>query len=269
MSIGTIFAVFFINPITNLLIGFYHLLIFLHAPYPLGFAIILLTIAIRLILWPFVSSQLRSAQKMQRVTPHISHVKEKHKNDKKKQQEEIMRLYREHGVNPAAGCLPVIIQLPIIWSLYNVLTHIVNATSSTAINKVNEILYWPFLKITKAMWYTDFLGLPLAASPQKLLASHPYIILVPIITGLLQFILSKMMLPEIAPKKTKSTDDFQTAFQTQSVFIFPAMIGFFSLSLPLGMSLYWNTFTLFGILQQYLLIGPGGAKTLFKFFSKK
>jgi YidC/Oxa1 family membrane protein insertase len=59
-------------------------------------------------------------------------------------------------------------------------------------------------------------------------------------------------------------DDFQAAFQKQSLFIFPVMIGFFSFTLPVGLSLYWNTFTLFGILQQYLLVGPGGAAPWFK-----
>jgi YidC/Oxa1 family membrane protein insertase len=88
----------------------------------------------------------------------------------------------------------------------------------------------------------------------------PLILLIPIITAVFQFFLSKMMLPANAPAKkgAKSSTDFQTAFQSQSMFIFPIMIGFFSFTFPVGLSLYWNTFTIFGILQQYLLVGAGG-----------
>lgn len=87
----------------------------------------------------------------------------------------------------------------------------------------------------------------------------PLIILVPILTGVLQFVLTKMMMPEETPGIVKKgeKEDFQTAFQKQSLFLFPAMIAFASYSFPLGLSLYWNTFTLFGILQQHLLVGPG------------
>lgn len=254
---GEIFSLLFTNPITNVLVGFYKLLSIIGVPYALGFSIILLTAVIKLILWPFVSLQIKSAAKMQKMTPHMNEIKEKHKDDKKKQQEAIMMLYKEHGVNPAAGCLPLIIQIPVIWSLYGVLTNVVAITSIAAINKINAVLYFPFLHLT-SVWDPTFLGFSLAASPATLLSVAPIALTVPLITGVLQFILSKMMLPEEMPKTQK--DDFQSAFQKQSLFIFPIMIGFFSYSLPIGLSLYWNTFTVFGILQQYLLIGPGGTK---------
>ncbi len=86
----------------------------------------------------------------------------------------------------------------------------------------------------------------------------PLIILVPVLTGVLQLIFSKMMAPEIPP--TGKQDDFQATFAKQSLFLFPIMIGFFSFSLPFGLSLYWNAFTIFGILQQHYLVGPGGLK---------
>lgn len=259
MDIGMIFNILFVFPITNALVLFYKVLLLVHFPYALGFSIILLTIFIRLILYPFVSAQIKAASKMQKISPHLAHIKEKHKHDKKRQQEEMMRLYKEHGVNPAAGCLPTLIQLPIIWSLYNVLITTVAANSTEGIKKINEILYMPFLKIDH-VWDTSFFGLPLYETPAKLISSIPLIILVSVLTGAFQFVLSKMMLPEhpVQTKKNKDASDFQSAFQTQSLYIFPVMIGFFSYNFPIGLSLYWNTFTLFGILQQYLLIGPGG-----------
>ncbi len=265
-QIGAVFVTFFINPITNVLIGVYQLLLFLHIPYPLGFAVILLTVLIRLVLYPFTSQQIKSAYKMQKVSPHIAALKEKHKDDKKRQQEEMMKLYKEHGVNPMAGCLPLLIQLPIIWSLYNVLTHVVSANSAQTVASINKSLYFSWLKINPSHWDVYFFGIALAGSPSKLIPHNPLFILIPIITGVLQFILSKMMLPHPldVPRVEKKKDDFQSAFQTQSLYIFPVMIGFFSYNLPLGLSLYWNTFTLFGILQQYLLVGAGAAAPYFK-----
>ena len=122
MNIGAIFTVLFTQPITNILVLCYQLFMFLHVPFALGFSIIALTTIIRLVLLPFTTSQIRASKKMQDLAPHLSLLKEKHKGDKKKHQEEMMKLYKNHGVNPASGCLPVILQIPIIWSLYHVLT---------------------------------------------------------------------------------------------------------------------------------------------------
>lgn len=251
------FDLLFTNPITNILVAFYKLLYFLHAPYALALAIILLTAVTKIILWPFVSTQIKVASKMQKITPHMNAIKEKHKEDKTKLNEEMMKLYKEHGVNPAAGCLPLLIQMPIIISLYNVLNHVGAVNSMAAIDKLNSKLYFDFLHLNQ-IWDATLFSLKLGSSPQTLLSVSPAVILIPVITGVLQFLLSKMMMPEVSIKSNK--DDFQSAFQTQSLFIFPVMIGYFSFISPIGLSLYWNTFSLFGILQQYLLVGPGGTK---------
>lgn len=261
MDIGTIFTIVFTQPITNLLVACYQFLQFLHVPFALGFSFILLTVIIRFILLPLTSSQIRASKKMQDLTPHLSGIREKHKDDKKRQQEETLKLYKEHGVNPATGCLPVILQIPIIWSLYHVLTTVVNVTSNGKLMEMNKLLYFDGLKIT-TLWNTTFFGIPLSASPSKEISAMPFLILVPVVTGLLQMVLSKMMMPE-APLKSTKQDDFQTTFAKQSLFIFPIMIGFFSYSLPFGLSLYWNAFTVFGIIQQYFLVGPGGLKQWF------
>jgi YidC/Oxa1 family membrane protein insertase len=265
MNIGAIFTILLTQPITNLLVGCYQFFNFLHIPFGLGFSIIALTFIIRLILYPFTASQIKTSRKMQDMAPHISNLKEKHKNDKKKQQEEMMKLYAEFGVNPAAGCLPVIIQIPIIWSLYHVLNSVVNVNSIAKLKEVNHLLYFDGLKLTR-VWETTFFGIPLSPSPAQLMGHMPLIILAPIITGVLQLIFSKMMAPENPPVGQK--DDFQSTFAKQSLFIFPIMIGFFSFRLPFGLSLYWNAFTIFGILQQYFLVGLGGLKQWQKFGEK-
>lgn len=261
------FNYIFIWPILNLLVALYQGLTLLHIPYALGFAIILLTIVIRLILYPFTASQLKASKKMQALTPHLSKLKEKHKNDAKQLQSETMRLYKEHGVNPAAGCLPVLIQFPVIIALYTVLQQVVVLNSTKAVEQINKILYIPSLKL-HGIWDQHFFGIPLGQSPGQLLPALGLLILLfPIATGFLQFIQSKMMFaqqPQPVPsekkesKEEKKPDDFATAFQTQSLYIFPIMIGFFSFQFPIGLSLYWNTFTIFGIIQQYRIQGWGG-----------
>src|SRR5438105_199448 len=128
------FNILFTNPTTNLLVGFYKLFVQIGLPYAFGFSIIALTVAIRLILSPFVSQQIKSTHKMQKVAPHIAALKEKHKGDNRRLQEETMRLYREHGVNPAAGCLPLLIQLPVTIGLYNVLRTAVAASTTNALS---------------------------------------------------------------------------------------------------------------------------------------
>src|SRR3972149_10662929 len=138
-----IFNIIIVNPIINVLVAIYQVLAFFHVPYPLGFSIIGLTVVIRIILYPLISAQLKASKKMQDIAPHLSNLKEKHKGDKKRIQEETMKLYKDHGVNPAAGCLPTLIQLPVIWGLYSVLNNIVHKNSNELITYVNGIVIDP------------------------------------------------------------------------------------------------------------------------------
>src|SRR3990172_3755648 len=249
---GDFFNLVFINPIINILVAVYSVFSFIHLPYALGFAITGLTIVIRFILYPMTTAQLKASMKMQKIAPHLSKLKERHKGDAKKMQEETMRLYKEHGINPAAGCLPVLIQLPIIWALYSVLQRMVTLKPEAAIAEVNKIVYFDFLKLKNA-WDISFFGLPLGEMPSK--------IMIPAKTGV-------AILEKDIEKKTqidkKDASDFASAFQTQSMFIFPIMIGFFSFGFPIGLSLYWNTFTVFGIIQQYKIAGLGGLSAWIK-----
>lgn len=258
-----IFDSLIVYPIINILLMCYKIVFSLHVPYALGFSIILLTIVIRLILYPLTGAQLKASKKMQDLNPHIKNLKEKHKGDAKTLQAETMRLYKEHGVNPAAGCLPVLIQMPVIFGLYAVLNKIIHLGAGTVI-EINKIVYFDFLKLS-SVWDTNFFGIPLGQNPSHLISTiGPLIILIPLATGVFQFLQSKMMLPVVSKTamvkkgEKKKDDDFATAFQSQSLYIFPVMIGFFSWGFPIGLSLYWNTFTIFGIIQQYKISGLGG-----------
>ncbi|MBP9719620.1 MAG: YidC/Oxa1 family membrane protein insertase [Candidatus Levybacteria bacterium] len=277
---GDLFNHILIYPIINVLVAVYQSLTFFHVPYALGFAIIGLTVVVRAVLYPLMASQLKAAKKMQDLQPHLTTLKEKHKGDSKRLQEAQMALYKEHGVNPLAGCLPLLIQLPLLIALYNVLAHVVALPPQEALSYINGIVYFSALKLT-TVWNTNFFGLPLGAHPSQLFATMPLILLVPLITAVLQFIQSKMMmttsnvaeaaplkqagkknknkkaLATVEPKKEDAAADFAKTFQTQSLYIFPIMLGYLSFSFPIGLSLYWNTFTLFGILQQYQISGWG------------
>lgn len=279
---GDFFNLILVHPIINILVAIYSAFSFIHIPYALGFAIIGLTIVIRFIMYPLTTSQLKASMKMQKLSPLLSKLKARYKGDSKKIQEETMKLYKEHGINPAAGCLPVLIQMPIIWALYSVLQRMVTLKSDAVIAEVNKIAYFDFLKLNSA-WDPSFFGLSLGAIPSKIMSfsnlfsAGSLILLVPILTGVFQFILSKMMIPaktgvaviekDIEKKGNidkKDAGDFASAFQTQSMFIFPIMIGFFSYGFPIGLSLYWNTFTVFGIIQQYKITGLGGLSSWIK-----
>lgn len=259
-SIYSIFQLLFINPITNLLVVYYVALHFAHIPYAFAFSIILLTLSIRFVLYPLTSAQIRSSRKMQDVAPQISQIKERYKSDRARQQEEIMKVYKKEGINPASGCLPVVVQIPVVWSLYNVLTTLLKQTGSEALAHLNSVVYFDFLHIPSA-WDPTFFGMMISTVPKEVFSSNPFYVLVPIVTGIGQLLLSKMMMSTATKqdnKKKGGSDDFQASFQKQMIFIFPLMIGYFSFIFPLGLSLYWNTFTLFGILQQYKLVGWGG-----------
>jgi YidC/Oxa1 family membrane protein insertase len=246
----------FVIPIVNLLVAFYQLFLAIHLPAAFGLSIIALTSFIRLILHPFFDKQMQATKKMQDIKPHLDALSLKHKKDAKKLQAEQMRLYKEAGINPASGCLFVIIQIPVFIGLYNTLSlFFTHGSLTSVITEINKVLYFPFLKIHTIDPY--LFGFNLALSPAK--AGIWYYYLIPVVTGALQYFQVTSSTPP-APKtvvkdikkgeETKEvTEDFQKAMQTQMKFIFPIMIGWFSYTLPLGLSLYWNIFSLFSIIQ--------------------
>lgn len=259
------FDVVLINPILNVLIVFYHLLSALHLPGALGLAIILLTVSIRLALWPLTSSQLKSSKKMAELKPHLDVIKEKHGKDKVRHQQEVNKLYKEHGVNPVAGCLPLVLQIPVFIALYQVLLKFVNLNSAELLASINNRIYIPALRLSDIP-STSFFGLSLSSKPNEWAHIGIFILIIPVLTGVLQFIQSKMLVPDektkmalkVKGKKQKEgTEDSMAQMQSQMALIMPAMIAFFSYGFPVGLSLYWNTFTIIGIVQQYKIMGSG------------
>lgn len=253
-----IFNTIFFQPVLNLLVVFFKIFLFLRIPGAFGLAIVALTLFIRLILHPFFKQQMETTKKMQDLKPHLDRLSDKHKNDKNRLQQEQMKLYQEAGINPASGCLFMIIQIPVFIALYSTLQKfLLNGHGTKVISEINQLLYTPALRIQSID--PSFLGFNLALSPAK--AHLWFYYLIPVITGVLQYFQVAVTIPA-APakkdaievkkdkeKKKESSDDFQKAMNTQMKFIFPFMIGYFSYSLPVGLSLYWNIFSIFSILQ--------------------
>ena len=252
-----IFDPFFANPILNLLVVFYKLFLFVKLPGAFGFAIIALTVAVRLLFQPFFQKQIETAKKMQELKPHLDNLSAKHKNDQKQLQAEQLKLYQQHGINPTSGCLVMILQLPVFIALYNTLNlFLLNGHAEKTITAINKVLYFSFLKIDSINSW--FFGLDLVKSPKQ--AGDWYYLLIPVITAALQYFQAQASMPPAskAPvvqdgknkeEKKDGQGDFQKAMNTQMKYMFPLMIGWFSYSLPIGLALYWNIFSIMGIMQ--------------------
>jgi YidC/Oxa1 family membrane protein insertase len=254
-----------VNPILNVLVAFYKGFEYLHIPGPLGFAVIGLTIVIRLLLYPLMQAQLKSAKKMQSLKPHMDALNIKHKNDKQALQQAQLALYKEHGINPAAGCLPLLIQMPVLIALYSVFYQVLNNGNLVkVVENINKVVYSPAMKITTLD--LTFFGVNLGIKPNQWQTHGWWLLSVPVITAALQWWQSKLMMqtaPKAAivekkPSSAKATagkdekpqEDTAMEMQKQMAIITPLMFGYFAFQFPLGLALYWNVFGLFGIMQQ-------------------
>ena len=269
-----IYNTFLQDPLLNVLVIIFQILNSAGIPGALSIAVVALTVIIRMALWPLTSKQLKSSQKMAELRPHLDKIKKDHGHDKVRHQQEVTKLYKDHGVNPAAGCLPLLFQLPVFIALYQTLLDIVEFEKADFLASINDKLYFPSFHL-KEIPNTSFFGFKLEQQPSDWQQVGIVILLVPIITGGLQFIQSKMMSPQKPKnalvkkedeKKKESLEDSMAQMQSQMIFIMPAMIAFFSYGFPLGLSLYWNTFTVIGIIQQYKVAGAG---SLNKYLPKK
>lgn len=252
----------FVIPILNVLVALYVGLHSLGTPGAFGFAIVLLTVGIRFLLHPFFKQQIHTARKMSEIKPHLDKLQAQHKQDPKRLQQEQLLLYKEHGLNPASGCLFLIIQIPIFIGLYSTLNlFLANGVGSKVIANINSVLYSEVIKINAAI-DPQFFGFNLALTPQK--AGIWFYYLIPVLTGVLQYFqaVATTAKPAVASankkalagkddknKKPNTAGDFQKAMNTQMKYVFPFMIGYFAFTLPVGLSLYWNIFSLFSILQ--------------------
>lgn len=233
----------------------------------LGLAIIILTVVIRLALYPLTLPSMRATKKMAELAPEMEKLKKKYNHDKQRLAQAQMDLYKKHGANPAAGCLPQIIQLIILIALYQAFAQVLKVDGPEIIARLNEILY-SFLKLSpEAKINLSFLYLQLDKPDLIRLGGLPPL---PgfflICAALVQFLTSKMMSPQVAQQerqagKTKEkTDDLAASMQSQMLYLFPLMTILIGFTFPSGLVLYWFTFSAVTIVQQYFVAGPGGLK---------
>ncbi len=236
----------FIQPIFNALVILYTLV------GNLGIAIILLTILIKLILIPVMVPSMRAMKKQRDLQPQIDEIKKKYKNDKRKQSEAQMALFKEHGLNPASGCLTQIPMLLILFALYGAI-RLISTTDN--LSELNSLLYFDQIKFTTEQINTQFLIWDLTKP-------DPYYIL-PLLAGITSFIVSKMTVgfttkaQKIAEKTPDKTDDIAYNVQKQMLYIMPVMTVIISVQLPAGVVLYIITTTLFQAVQTYFMMGRG------------
>jgi len=212
-------------------------LIFLYNIIPwhdFGLAIILLTLIIRLILYPLNQKAIKSQKALAVLQPQIKEIQNKFKNERVKQSQALMELYKTNKINPASGCLPLLIQLPILIALYQVFW---NGLKPESLKMIYAFISRP--EVINP-WFLGLVDLSKSNWPMAILA------------GALTYVQSKMMTPLQSP--TSQPGDFSSMFSKQMLYFMPLFTVFIAWKLPAGLTLYWIAITLFGILQQYLVM---------------
>lgn len=223
------------EPLYNILI----LLVDVLPGHSVGGAIILLTILVKLALYPLSAKAIQAQQSMRKLEPALKKIKEDYKRDKQKQAEMTMRLYQEHGVTPFGGCLPLLVQVPIIIALYWIFL------KGIAIKP--ELLYG-FIPVPETL-DLNFLSLDLAAKSTTLAA----------LAGITQYIQADLSLGKTQPdtKKTNEkpsfAEDFQKSMQIQIRYVFPVLVSFIAYTTSAAVALYWATSNILSIAQEYVM----------------
>lgn len=224
-----------------------------------GLAIILLTLAVRVILLPLSIKQTRSMREMQVIQPEIKRIQTKHKGDRQKMNEEMMALYKEHGVNPFGGCFPLLAQFPVLIGLFYVIRSPLNYMTESTL--LAERLADPDTVLS----VNRFLGLRLDCYPSNVLSGEssslvntacgdgfvsflPYLLLI-LGMGFTTYYQQKQM------QASRGANDSPQAAQMQMFArIMPFMLMFFAFNFPTGVVLYWLTTNVWTIVQQRIIL---------------
>lgn len=228
--LNLIFQTILYRPIFNALVLLYQYL----PGHDFGVAIIILTLAIRFLLYPSTLKSIKSQKTLQEIQPKIKEIQSKFK--KEDQARELMALYKNEKINPFSGCLPLLVQLPILIALFLVIRNL----SSGAID--GNIVYSFISNPGKVN--TIFLGI------MNLTQSSPYLA---VLAGILQFFQSKTMTPK-TKKTSKDRNDMSQMMQKQMLYFFPFFTVLILWGFPSAIGLYWITTTVFSIGQQYLVL---------------
>ncbi len=198
----------------------------------LGLGIILFTVFIRIALLPLTIKQLQSSKKMQELQPLIQELRRKYGKDQQKFTQEMTKLYREHKANPAGGCLPLLLQLPIFLGVYQAVQRLAT----------NEIVAGGFL------WVPD-------------LSRPDPIYVLPVLSIVLQMLVSLMAMPKI--------QDAQQKMMSQTMLLMPIFFGYIAFTFNAGAVLYWVMSSVLAMVQQYFVTGWGSLSNYLPFLPER
>lgn len=254
-----IFTTLLTQPLANGLILFYKVL-----GENMGIAIIAFAVFLRLILTPMTKPYMDSMKKMREFAPQLAKLKKKYKGDNKKFMTAQADFYKQKGINPGAGCLPLILQIVVIGVMISVFSNIL----SKGTGAVNELLYAPLKFGSGATINTHFLYMDLAKPDLLKISLLPFAIPGPvlILSAIFQMFSAKMAAPlvEAETKVAKSTkgdsDDIQAAMQSSAIYTFPIITIISGVRFASGIALCWLLFSVYQVIQQYRSMGWGGAR---------
>ncbi|KPJ56472.1 hypothetical protein AMJ49_04760 [Parcubacteria bacterium DG_74_2] len=192
-----------------------------------GIAVIILTLFIRLLLYPSSLQSIKSQKALSEIQPKIQEIQRKYKENREKMAKEVMELYKKEKINPLAGFLPLLVQLPVLIALFLVFKSFENGLN------INGEIATPFL-----------LGVINLTTSSLFLA---------VLAGTAQFFQTKMLTSQ-AKQPQKKPNDFAQMFQKQMTYLFPIFTVFICWKLPAAIALYWLTTSLFSIGQQHIAL---------------
>jgi YidC/Oxa1 family membrane protein insertase len=231
--IGNIFDLLVVNPMTNILLLLYGLL-----GQSFVLSIIVLTLIIRLVTLPLTFKQQVSAAKMAAMQPRIKEIQEKYKSDPAKQQAEMRKI----GFSPLGGCLPLVVQFPVLIGLYQAIVRTLSLTPLSLL-ELGRYVYDFLPNLSQLVPINGiFLGFMDLGSTNHAVSFYA----IPIIVVVTTWWSSKVM-------QTPSTDPMAAQTNQMMTMTMPLMIGFFSLSTPIGLGIYWIASNLIGVLQYYVM----------------
>ena len=222
-----------LNPVTNALIILTNAMADNY-----GLAIIVFTLIIRVITYPLTLRQLRATRAMQLMQPRMQELQKKYK-DPKRRQEEMVKLYREAGINPLGCIWPLLVQMPIWIALYQVIRNTLGDTPEQLLSLSRRLYDWDYITASIPL-DRNFLFLDLGSS--DLVQSLPLAIIIAVLTFFQQ---------KLSTARTPSRDDRTQSTNQTLLWMLPLVFGFFTLQVPAGLALYWLVTSLFTIATSY------------------
>ena len=245
MDVGLIWDTVILSPMINVMIVLSDVLFG-----NLGLAIIVITVIVRGAMFPLTRRQLRATKQMQELQPKLAAIRKKYVRDRQKRAKEEMAVMKESGVSPAGCVLPMLVQMPVWIALYQSIIRVLGATPEQFLN-LSRHLYtgWPNV-FSLVPLESRFLWLDLAIPDTTFV--------LPVLVGGTMWLQQKMVTPT-------SSDPAQQTQGRMMLWMMPLMFGFFTMSFPSGLALYWVASNVITITLQYFVGGWGGLAGVFRF----